>query len=337
MNLKLNFQIIFMDIEKILAEKGHYIDKELKKAFPKKGITNLYDAVWYHMGTGGKRIRPVLAIATCEALGGNSKKVVPFAAACEVLHNWLLIHDDIEDGDRVRRDKPAVWVKFGLGHGINAGDLMAQKVFELILSSDLKEKTIFRLIKTMTDTAIKTAEGQAMDMNLRGNDNPTEKEYMEMVTGKTAYYMTVPITGGAIVADASEKTIKKIIEFGMRAGPAFQIADDILDLTSGKGRGEIGRDIKEGKRSLLAIHCIKKCSKDEKEKLIKILNKSPESTTNAEVLYVKSLFEKYGSIKYARKKAEELIKKAKKTTEGMPPKLGKILIFFADYLVKRKK
>src|SRR3989344_6138044 len=180
-------------IEKILAEKGHLIDKELQKAFPKKGIKNLYDAVWYHFGSGGKRIRPVLAVATCEALGGNSKKIVPFAAACEVLHNWLLIHDDIEDGDKVRRDKPSVWVKYGMPHAINVGDLMAQKVYELILSSDLNEKTTFRLLKAMADTAVKTAEGQAMDINLRGNDSPTEKEYMEMVRGKTAYYFTVPI------------------------------------------------------------------------------------------------------------------------------------------------
>src|SRR3989338_1443033 len=337
MNLKLNFQIIFMDIEKILAEKGHYIDKELKKAFPKKGITNLYDAVWYHMGTGGKRIRPVLAIATCEALGGNSKKVVPFAAACEVLHNWLLIHDDIEDGDRVRRDKPAVWVKFGLGHGINAGDLIAQKVFELILSSDLKEKTIFRLIKTMTDTAIKTAEGQAMEMNLRGNDNPTEKEYMEMVTGKTAYYMTVPITGGAIVADASEKTIKKIIEFGMYAGPAFQIADDILDLTKGKGRGETGRDIKEGKKSILVIHSMGRCSSAERKKMLAILKKPAGKTTAKDVSFARSLFVKYGSVDYARKRSVELISKAKNTIKDFPEELRNILNEFADYLVRREK
>src|SRR3989338_5493013 len=337
MNLKLNFQIIFMDIEKILAEKGHYIDKELKKAFPKKGITNLYDAVWYHMGTGGKRIRPVLAIATCEALGGNSKKVVPFAAACEVLHNWLLIHDDIEDGDRVRRDQPAVWVKFGLGHGINVGDLMAQKVFELILSSDLKEKTIFRLIKTMTDTAIKTAEGQAMDMNLRGNDNPTEKEYMNMVTGKTAYYMTVPMVGGAIVAGAEEKLIKKIIEFGMRAGPAFQIADDILDLTSGKGRGEIGRDIKEGKRSLLAIHCASKCAAAERKKLVTILKKPPEKTSGSDVRYVLSLYSKYGSLDYARRRSRALASQAKESIKDLPPKLRDILDEFADYLVARER
>ena len=84
------------DIEKMLSGKGKLINKEIAAVFPKKGIANLNDAVW-HAVPGGKRIRPILAIITCEALGGNSKQVLPFAAACEVLHNWLLVHDDIED------------------------------------------------------------------------------------------------------------------------------------------------------------------------------------------------------------------------------------------------
>jgi len=101
------------DIEKLLIDRGKLIDKEIESVFPKKGIDNLYDGIWYHLNTGGKKIRPVLAIITCEALGGKSKMVLPFAAACEVLHNWLLVHDDIEDGDRIRRDKPTVWAKYG--------------------------------------------------------------------------------------------------------------------------------------------------------------------------------------------------------------------------------
>ncbi len=211
--------------EKILNQKSKLIDKEIEKVFPKDGIKNLYDAAWYHLGTGGKRLRPILAIMTCEALDGDAQKVMPFAAACEVMHNWILVHDDIEDKDMVRRDKPAVWVKYGMEHGINVGDMMAHKVFELILRSSLygvDDKTILKLISIITDTTIKTAEGQAMDMNLRKNDKPTEKQYMDMVTGKTAHYLTVPMIGGAIIANAGDDLIKKMINFGMYAGPAFR-------------------------------------------------------------------------------------------------------------------
>ena len=330
-----------MDVEKILEEKGKLIEEEIEKTFPRNTrIPNLYDGVWYHMSTGGKRIRPVLAIMACNSLGGDINKIIPFAAACEVLHNWLLIHDDIEDGDRIRRDREAVWVKYGLPHGINIGDLMSQAVFKMILRSGergVDEKTVFKLVNLMADTTIKTAEGQAMDINLRNSNNPTEDDYMRMVTGKTAYYMTAPIIGGAIVADADDEIINKIIEFGKYAGPAFQIADDILDLTVGKGRCETGRDIKEGKRSILIIHCLGKCEPEEKGKLLEILNKSPEETTAEDILYVKNLFEKYGSVDYARKRAEELVKKSKNVIKDLPQGLREVLEFFADYLIKRKK
>ncbi len=326
--------------EKILQQKSKLIDKEIEKVFPKDGIKNLYEAAWYHLGTGGKRLRPILAIMTCEALDGDAQKVMPFAAACEVMHNWILIHDDIEDKDRVRRDKPAVWVKYGTDHGINVGDMMAHKVFELILRSRLygvDDRTTLKLISVIVDTTIKTAEGQALDMNLRKNNAPTEKQYMDMVTGKTAHYLTVPMVGGAIVAGADNELVKKMINFGMFAGPAFQIADDLLDLTEGKGRKEIGRDIKEGKRSLLVVHCLQKCNSSERKKLLEILNKPAEKTTDSDVNYAKELFKKYHSIDYAGKKAEDLIKNSKKVIKDMPPKLRDLLDYFGNYLIERKK
>ena len=324
-----------MDIEKLLEEKSAIVNKELERLFS-GNIPNLYDAIDYHLETGGKRIRPILALLTCEALGGNSKKALPFAVACEVLHNWLLVHDDIEDGDKVRRDKPTMWVKYGLAHSVNAGDLMTQKVYEAILSSDLDEKTIVKLMNAMVTTSVKTAEGQAMDINLRQNNEPTEDDYMKTVTGKTAYYLSVPMIGGAIVANA-ENSIKALEEFGRNAGPAFQMADDLLDLTEGKGRGEIGCDIKEGKRSILAVHCLSKCDIDEKARLLDILNKPPEETSSEEVLWVKELFEKHNSVAYAQKKSQELVEKAKDSIKELPEELINLLNYFADYLVERKK
>ena len=329
-----------MSIETAMAEKAGLIDKELDAVFPKNGIANLQEAVWYHIGTGGKRIRPVLAIATYEALGGKGDKILPFAAACEVLHAWLLVHDDIEDGDRMRRDKPTVWVRYGVPHAINIGDYMSQKTYELILrcrNRGMDEKTVFRLIEAIATTAVKTAEGQAMDMNMRQSAEPTEEEYMKTVTGKTAHYLTVPAVGGAIATGADQKLIEKILKYGEYAGPAFQIADDVLDMSEGKGRGEIGRDIKEGKRSMMVVHCLSRCTGEEKAKLLAVLGKEPEKTTDRDVLWAKVLMEKYGSMEYAREKAKTLITKAKKITEDMPAALREILNSFADYLVERKK
>jgi len=323
-------------IEQLLEEKSGMVEEGLKKLFP-ESIPNLYDAVNYHLETGGKKIRPILAIATCEALGYDGKRVLPFALSCEILHNWLLVHDDIEDGDTVRRDKPTVWVRYGLAHGVNVGDLMAQKVYESILSSELANETIIKLMKAMVNASIKTAEGQAMDINLRNNNDPREEDYMKTVVGKTAYYFSVPMIGGAIVANADNKIIKTMEEFGKKAGPAFQIADDLLDMTEGKGRGEIGRDIKEGKRSMLVVHCLSRCDIDEKARLLDILNRPVEETSNEEVLWVKGLFERHGSIDYARNKAETLIQESKSVIKDLPGNLKDVLDSFADYTIKRKK
>ncbi len=329
-----------VNIEDIIKEKSSLIDNEIEKVFPRDGIENLYDAAWYHLGTGGKRLRPILAIMTCEALDGDAQKIIPFAAACEVFHNWILVHDDIEDGDRMRRDKPAVWVKYGLEHGVNIGDMMAHKTLELVLRSRLygvDDRTTLKLVNIVVDTAVKTAEGQTMDMNLRKNNSPTESDYMKMVEGKTSNYLTVPMVGGAIVAGADKALIDKIIKFGMYAGPAFQITDDLLDLTEGKGRKELGRDIKEGKRSILVIHCLQKCDVREKRKLLDILNKPVGSTTDDDVLWVKDLFQRCGSIEYAEKKADQLIASSKTVISDVPPKLRDILNYFGDYMISRKK
>ncbi|MBI4162787.1 MAG: polyprenyl synthetase family protein [Candidatus Aenigmarchaeota archaeon] len=320
------------------ADKIMLVDNVLNESL-RGEVPNLHDAIEYHMSTGGKRIRPLLAIMTCEALGGSVEQAVPFAAACELTHAWLLVHDDFQDGDRVRRNKPAVWVKYGAPHAVNIGDYMAHKVFQLILKcsyAGVKDAVVMKLINEAVETTLVTAEGQAMDMNLRANDSPTEEEYTKMVSAKTGRYLTMPIKGGALIAGI-EYLSSRIAEFGTQLGLAFQITDDILDLTEGKGRGETGRDIKEGKRSMMVVHCIGKCTKDEREKLLQILNKPVEETTNDDVLYAKSLFEKYGSIKYAQEKAEHYSDKAKQIADSMPPKLREVLHFFADYIVKRKR
>ncbi len=326
-----------MEIDQF-SEKSKLIDKELDDIV-KGNIPNLHDAIKYHMETGGKRIRPLLAIMTCEALDGSTDQILPFAAACELMHQWIVLHDDLEDGDIVRRDKPAVWVKYGAPHAINAGDYMAHKVFELILKSKEKgvsDEKIIKLMKEIIGTTIETAEGQALDMNLRNNNNPTENEYLKTIQHKTARYLTMSVIGGAIIANR-EDLINGLINFGKELGMAFQITDDVLDLTEGKGRGEIGRDIKEGKRSIMVVHCLSTCTKNEKYDLISILNKTPAETSLDDVLYAKSLFEKYGSIKYAQEKAEHYSEKAKIIADSMPTKLKEVLYFFADYIVKRKK
>ncbi len=313
------------------------INKEIEKVIPRdNNLQNLNGAIWYQLDSGGKKIRPMLALYSCKLFGGDMKKTIPFSASCELLHNWLLVHDDIEDQDVVRRNLPCVWVKYGIAHGINVGDYMAQAVYKLILNSkDLDDNVKIKLVDKMIYTSSQTIIGQAKEIEFRRNNNPKEEEYFDVIKHKTAYYLTIPFIGGAIIANADKKVIDSLVKYGEHIGPAFQIVDDILDLREGKGRNEIGCDIKEGKRSILVIHCSKNCNLDEKTSLFSILNKERKSTTKEDIKYVLKLFDKYRSIDYALEVAQELISKAKEEISWLNKKQVEFFSDVADFIVNR--
>ena len=313
------------------------VDKEISKFISNAPYPpNLYEPIWYHLKSGGKRLRSTCAILICKSFGGDTKKVLPFAAACEILHHWLLIHDDIEDGDTFRRELPTVWFKYGVNTGINVGDFLSEKVYEIILSlreKNVSDRIVIDLLKLTTDTTLKTGEGQALDLYFR-NKIPKESQYIKMIKLKTGAYLALPMIGGAIIAGTDKKTIQLIERYGEFIGPAYQIIDDILDYD--KKSKNFGSDIKEGKRTLMIIHCISKCKYYEKIKLRKILNKQREKTSLQDIEYAMSLLKKYNSINYSFKKAKFLVEKGKKIIKKIKNTAAKnYLNEFADFIINR--
>lgn len=314
-----------------------FVDKEILKFIPNVNYPpNLYPPIWHHLKSGGKRFRSTCAILIYKSFGGDIKKVVPFAAACEILHNWLLIHDDIEDGDMFRREVPTVWAKYGINTGINVGDFLSEKVYEMILSlreKNVDNKIVVDIIKLTADVTLKTIRGQALDMYFR-DILPTESDYMNMVKLKTGAYLALPLIGGAIIAGADKKTIQLIKHYGEFIGPAYQIMDDIIDYD--ERSKNFGSDIKEGKKTLMIIHCASKCGNAEKIKLIKILNKQREKTTLLDIKYVESLLERHKSIDYSFNKANFLIEMGKEAIKEIRNPTAKgYLNDIADFIVNR--
>ncbi|MCK4443288.1 MAG: polyprenyl synthetase family protein, partial [Thermoplasmata archaeon] len=251
----------------------------------------------------------------------------------------LLVHDDIEDKDEVRRSRPAVWKKYGSAHGINIGDYIFVKSYRAILMSGevgVEDEKLVKLVDLLTRTVDRTGIGQAMDIGARDTDEISVEQYMRTVTEKTGYYLAYPILGGAIISGASDETLKSLEEFGKYIGPVFQIADDILDLTEGKGREEIGCDIKEGKRSLLVALAASECSAEEKGRLFEILNKDREYTTDEDVSWVISLFERYQIIDKAKDRAREMLDSAKSSIQNVPEELRENLSAAAEFFLERK-
>lgn len=331
-----------VDFNQYFQEKKALIEDYLDKIMPKDyELENFYDAMRYAIFIGGKRVRPILSLIAVELAGGKIEEALPFAAAIEMIHNFTLIHDDIEDGDTTRRNKPAVWVKYGLDNGINIGDGLFTFAYKHIIDyQGYDDEQKLKLLKILTDTTLEICEGQALDMSFRKKDSVTEEEYMKMIFKKTGVLLSAALKGGVIIAKINDKKlINALEEYGKYIGPAFQIKDDVLDLTEGKGRDTIGNDVKEGKRSLLVIHLLKKCTPEEKKRVLEILNKPRDKTTDSDVREVIDLMKKYGSVEYAMQKSIELKNKAIEALKNIDNnnEYKKLLIELAEFIVYRKK
>ena len=302
-----------------LAEAGKRIEPILLELFPPAPEDYMSGPFWYHMGSGGKRIRPALCLLCCEALGGESERAIHFAAAVEILHNLLIIHDDVEDGDTVRRDMPTVWVKFGIENAINLGDYMLGRAYHATWLSPVDTEKRLRLVEAFTQTCEHTCLGQAIDLNSRGKDDFTIERYLEMVALKTGHYLALGMVGGAIIAGLHEQGVREIQKLGCDMGSAFQIRDDLIDLTQGKGRGGAkGNDIREGKPSILYAHAVSAADEPDRRRLLEVMRKPRGETTDADVDWVVGLYERLGSLRFAREKADVLVNQAFDTIERIP-------------------
>lgn len=327
-----------MDIEDQIKLYGEKIDSLLKESIPFNKDDYLSEPIWHHLETGGKRIRPAICLITCEALGGNTEDALHFAVAVEILHNMFLMHDDIEDGDTVRRDKPTVWVKYGLANAVNAGDYLLAVAYRTILSSPTPKDTKMTLLDIFTLTYEKTVQGQALDINARGVKDFTVEKYMKIVELKTGYYLACGIVGGVALSGNHNGNLDSIWELGKNMGPAFQIKDDLIDLTVGKGRGGvIGSDISEGKASFPYAYTLEVAAEDEREDLVRIMCKERDETGKKDIEWVINLYNKYGALSYSQNYAEKLIEEAYKTIERMEVKDNSIFNKIADFMVKRNK
>ncbi len=327
---------------------GALIDEELERLIrSEEQIACLHDGLLYALGldlpdrrSRGKRFRPALCLLTAKALGAPPRKALPFALAIELMHNFALVHDDIEDGDEKRRDRPCVYKAFGIAHGINIGDYLICKMLSALLdapASGLSASTSLRLLRLMSETLDHTHVGQALDISARGRRDLTLDDYYRLVREKTGFYLSAPMLGGAIVAGAPKRVLDDLARLGQHLGPLFQIQDDLIDLTEAKGRGKLGSDIREGKRSFCVVWAAPRLGARERIRLWTILDKPRERTTDADVAWVVALFERCGALEAARGECERLRADSLNTLGRLPVPLRSRLEIFIHLLANRKK
>lgn len=306
-----------MGIKDILAEKKSRVDKEVLDNIPEKEPHVHYDMMRDYPSRGGKGLRPALCMLTCEAYGKEDDAALLTASGLEMFHNWVLIHDDIEDFSDERRGKPCLHKMHGIPLAINAGDALHIKMWEVLLKNreKLGDDKALKVISEFVKMINETTEGQTYELSwVENNDfNVSEEDYYKMIVKKTAWYTCItPMRLGGIIADAPEEDLEKIVDFGVSLGKAFQIQDDVLNFVGEEEKygKEIAGDIWEGKRTLILIHLLKNCDEEEKKKVLEVMNKTRKEKTQEEVDFVLSKMKAKGSIDYAKKEASVHAKNA---------------------------
>jgi geranylgeranyl diphosphate synthase type II len=257
-----------ISIREYLSDYRQEVDQFLDLVLPEVGVnpSSIHEATRYSIFAGGKRIRPILAIATSKALGGKLVDVLPFAAALEMVHTYSIIHDDLPamDNDDVRRGKQALHKRFGEGVAILAGNALLTQAFELLSSDDYSCDPILQLelIHTMC-IGIGSREGmiagQVLDLLTEGKSYSAD-DLQSIHELKTGALIHVAVYGAAILLSATPDRLEKLSDFGRNVGLAFQIVDDILDVegTTAQLGKESGRDCEEQKATYPALFGLEK-------------------------------------------------------------------------------
>ena len=259
----------------------------------------LYEPIAYHMALGGKRVRPVLTLMACEAMGGNIEQALDAALGLEMFHNFTLLHDDVMDNADVRRGKTTVHCRWNDNTAILSGDTMLTIATQYIARS-----ANWQVMDLFNKTAIEIYEGQQWDMDFEHRNDVSVDEYMNMIRLKTSVLLGCALKTGALIAGASAENADALYEAGVNMGLAFQLRDDVLDVwgdpvTFGK---EIGGDIMNNKKTFLLTNAMQLATGDDVNELRHWIN-DPYASREDKVAGVTALYERLG----VREMAEEAI------------------------------
>lgn len=263
-----------------------YLNKKIQVKEP----VNLYEPIHYILQLGGKRLRPVLTLMTCELFNGKVEDAFDAALAIEVFHNFTLIHDDIMDSAPIRRGKTTVHKKWNLNTGILSGDAMMVMAYQCFESYD--SETFKKLLKLFSQTSLEVCEGQQLDMDFETRDNVTIPEYLKMITHKTSVLVAAAMKMGVVIAKATNEEAEAMYNFGLNLGIAFQLQDDYLD-TFGDSEvfgKQIGGDIAENKKTFLYLKALEVSTTEDKLQLLNLYNSN--NTSQNKVKKVTQLFVK---------------------------------------------
>jgi geranylgeranyl diphosphate synthase, type I len=270
-----------------------------------------YEMIRYHLGLDGsgaptgKRMRPLLGLLAYASIAGEHVRALPGAAAVELGHNFSLVHDDIEDGDRERRHRPTLWALHGIPQAINAGDMLfslSRIALHRLTELGFSDAKVLRLMRLYDETCVALCEGQYIDIATSESDDIMSVDlYFDMIGRKTAALIAASIEAGALLATDDEEVIARYRGFGWALGLAFQLNDDLLGIWGAEqSTGKEPSDIARHKKTLPVIYAFEHAGPEDRDRLAELYRREP---TNGDVEEVITILERNGAREFTRGQA----------------------------------
>lgn len=339
------------DLETIWERFRPELEAELRFAIGSASLP-MYNMMRYHLGwideqgharpgVAGKRLRPLLCLHACQSAGGEWRQALPLAAALELVHNFSLIHDDIQDSSSQRRGRATVWRIWGQPQAINVGDGMHALALSSLLrleEAGVEHKKVVRAARLLGEASLKLCEGQYLDISYENRLDIGVREYLEMISGKTAALFRCALEVGAMLGTDDKQLISRLRSFGDAVGMVFQVHDDVLSMwgnekTVGKPTTS---DIQMKKKTLPVVYALEKAEGSDRERLWEVYQK--DTISNADVKEVLKVLSNIDARGYAQSMAERYHRQALSELDGVdiPREEKEELKGVATFLLKRE-
>ncbi len=296
------------------------------------GVRAITEIGEYLRAGGGKRIRPALLLLSAKLLDYEGQGAVRLGAVVEIIHTATLVHDDIIDEAKTRRGRPAANTQWGNSKCVLAGDWLYMQGFKIAV-----QERNFRILDTLIDLTQQMVEGELLQMETLGKVI-TLDEHFDLIFRKTACLFSVCMRLGAILAGATAEQESALGQYGHDLGMAFQIVDDVLDLTASEdvlGK-PVASDLREGKATMAVIHALERCTADERAQIETVLRHGAfNGVTHADIL---DILQRYGSLEVASARAAEYAESACQAIRSFPDsEIKRALLWAPEFVVAREK
>ena len=286
----------------------------------------------YLRAGGGKRIRPALLLLSAKLMGYEGRGAVKLASVVEIIHTATLVHDDIIDEAEIRRGRPAANTQWGNSKCVLAGDWLYMQAFKIAV-----QQRNFRILDVLIELTQQMVEGELLQMEKLGKPISLE-EHLDLIYRKTACLFSVSMRVGGILGGATPQQEERLGQYGRDLGMAFQIVDDVLDLTASESvlGKPVASDLREGKATMAVIHALEQCTAAERLKIEAVLrDRAFNGVTHADIL---AILNRYNSLDYANKEAARYAESARQAICVFPDsEIKRALLWAPEFVVAREK